>query len=245
MPGSVSGPWFPTVLLCVLLVSCNGGSRVAGTEEPPLRTSQDIVEALFLGSGALSAGACPSIGVWSGFPRGTTVTVTVSTSVSADKREAIRSALDRVLVATNGDIETTFQLTDDPNPLPGPNEVTSTSHPSPNTQGCASDIGCTIPTFASAGVLSSSRAVQPETQTVQAYVHDVVGHGILGLCHIDGGLIGGPELSLMSGGPGVFSDQIAAEPTQLDIDATRMVYASALQLGATRTDFAREGLVNP
>jgi hypothetical protein len=208
-------------------------------------SQQDVVEALFLGSGPLSAGACPSIGRWSGFPHPVTITVTVSTTVATDKADAIRAALDRVEVATNGEIQTRFRTTDDPNPLPGLNEVTSTTHISPSSQGCASDTGCTIPIFVTPGVLHASRAVQPEFQTVQAYVHDVVGHGILGLCHIDGSLIGDPGLSLMSGGPNVTSDQIAAAPTNLDIEAVMLVYASALQLGALQSDFVSAGLVNP
>lgn len=172
--------------------------------------------ATFLGSGPLSARACPDIGTWSGFPRG-----------------------------TSGDIQTVFELTDEADPIPGLNEVTSTSHANPSTEGCASDVGCTIPTFSDVGVLASSRAVQPSTQTVQAYVHDVIGHGVLGLCHIDGNLIGGPELSLMSGGEGIFSGEIAGELTMLDIESAILVYASSLQLGAVRSDFAQEGLVSP
>ena len=49
----------------------------------------------------------------------------------------------------------------------------------------------------------------------------------------------------MSGGLDVFSGQIASEPTTLDIEATMMVYASALQLGAPRDEFILEGLVSP
>lgn len=240
---------YTLIFLGLVLAACDSGNG-SGTDtppppQPPALSQQDITEALFLGSGPLSAGACPHIGVWSGFPRFSTVTVTVSTAVSEDKREAIRTALDLVMVATNGDIQTNFRLTTDPNPIPAVREVTSTTHPSPSSQGCASDVGCTIPTFSDTGVLASSRAVQPESQTVQAYVHDVVGHGVLGLCHIDGNLIGGPERSLMSGGPGVLSGQLASELTTLDIEASMMVYASMLQMGASRDDFVREGLVNP
>lgn len=238
--------WLFLVAFSLSMSACSDGNSNTdtGSPQPPV-SQQDVIEALFLGSGPLSAGACPSIGRWSGFPRQTTVTVTVSTTVAADKRDAIRAALDEVAVATNGDIQTRFRITDDPNPLPGLDEVTSTTHISPSSQGCASDIGCTIPIFFTPGVLHASRAVQPEFQTVQAYVHDVIGHGVLGLCHIDGNLIGGPGLSLMSGGPGVTSDQIADAPTNLDIEATMRVYASALQLGALRSDFVAAGLVAP
>jgi len=207
----------------------------------------EAVEALFLGSGPLIPTdgfvACPTQGVWSGFPRGTTVRVIVSTTVSEDKREAIRQVLEQIPEATNGAIGTTFELTDDPNPIPDINEVTSTSHPDPVSQGCPSEVGCTIHSFLAPGVFASSRAVQPSTQTVNAYVHDVVGHGILGMCHIDGNLIDGPQNSLMSGGPGVFSGDIAAQLTTLDIEAAKAVYGSSLDPGATRDDFLLEELI--
>lgn len=86
--------------------------------------------------------------------------------------------------------------------------------------------------------------MQPPDQTVNAYVHDVVGHGILGMCHIDGNLIGGPQNSLMSGGPGVFSGDIADQLSMLDIDALQVVYGSGLNPGATGDDFIQEGLID-
>jgi hypothetical protein len=66
----------------------------------------------------------------------------------------------------------------------------------------------------------------------------------MGMCHVDGNLIGGPGLSLMSGGPNVFSGQIALSLTPLDIAAAQAVYASGLNPGAKRDDFLRAGLIN-
>ena len=210
---------------------------------------KDVIEALFMGSGPLTPSdgfpACPWQGRWTGFPRGTHVTVRVSTTVSADKLSAIRNAVDQVEGATGGVITTSLEITQDPNPLPDPNEVTSTSHPDPVSQGCPFQVGCTIHSFLSPGVLQSSRAVQPPNQTPNAFAHDVVGHGILGMCHIDGNLIGGAENSLMSGGPGVFSGDIAIGLSALDIEALKAVYGSSLNPGATRSDFLQAGLINP
>lgn len=201
----------------------------------------DTIEALCLGTGELAPTdgiqVCPFNGFWSSFPRGTTVRVIISTTVSEDKREAIISALGQVPGATRGEIQVTFEITDDPNPIPGMNEVTSTTHPDPVSQGCFFDVGCTIHEFIEPGVLFSSRAVQPPDQTVNAYVHDVVGHGVLGLCHIDGDLIGGAQNSLMSGGPGVFSGDTADELTMLDIDVLHTVYDSMAEPGDTDVDF--------
>lgn len=209
----------------------------------------ETIEALFMGSGQLMPSdgfaACPYRGFWSGFPRETIVTVRISTTVSDTVKTAIQMALKHVPEATNGAIVTRFETADDPNPMPERNQVTLTFHPDPTGQGCPYDRGCTMHRFVPGkpGVLVSSRAVQPPGMPTNAYVHDVVGHGILGLCHIDGTLIGGPEYSLMSGGPGVFSGQIGIRPTPLDIEAARLVYQSPLSPGATRRDFIRHGLI--
>ena len=206
----------------------------------------DAIEAFFMGSGLLTPSdgfpACPFINFWSGFPRGTAVTVRFSSTVSENVRQAIQQALEQVPQATNGAISAAIELTDDPNPIPKLNEVTLTFHPDPISQGCPFARGCIIHSFANPGVFLSSRAVQPANLPVNAYVHDVVGHGIMGMCHIDGNLIGGAQKSLMSGGPGVFSGDIAIQLTMLDIGASRVVYSSPLSPGATRDDFNQHQL---
>ncbi len=195
----------------------------------------NAIEALFFGAGPLTPSdgfsACSARKKWAGFPRGTTVTVRLSTTVSKAARQAIRRALRQIPEATRGAIRVVVELTDDPNPIPKRNEVTSTFHPDPKSQGCPYKRGCTMHRFAKPGVFRSSRAVQPANMPVNAYVHDVVGHGILGMCHIDGNLIGGAQHSLMSGGPGVFSGAIAIRLTPLDIEAARTVYGSRLNPG--------------
>jgi hypothetical protein len=225
-------------------------SRQASPATPALTSfMRDYIQAIFLGSGPLSPSdgnyACPTTaGFWTGFPRGTVVTVRVSTTESTDKRQAIQNAAAQVSSATHGAVQTVFTFTDDPNPTPGTNDATSTTHPTPSTQGCPSDNGCTIHSFVSTGILRSSRAVQPPSQTPNAYAHDIIGHGVMGMCHVDGNLIGGAGLSLMSGGPNVFSGQIALQLTSFDIAAAQAVYDSGLNPGATKADFLRLGLIN-
>ncbi len=219
----------------------------AASAQQTARTA-DAVEALFMGSGRLTPSdgfpACSFRNHWSGFPRGTAVTVRVSTTVSGNVRAAVQQALRQVPQATNGAIRAAFELTDDPNPMPNRNEVTLTFHPDPKSQGCPYKRGCTMHKFAKPGVIRSSRVVQPAGMPVNAYVHDVVGHGIMGMCHIDGNLIGGAGKSLMSGGPGVFSGQIAIRLTALDMAASREVYGSPLSPGASRRDFVRLRLID-
>ena len=86
--------------------------------------------------------------------------------------------------------------------------------------------------------------MQPPTQTPNGFAHDIIGHGVMGMCHVDGNLIGGAGLSLMSGGPNVFSGQIALQLTPFDIAAAQAVYGSGLNPGATKADFLRLGLIN-
>ncbi len=209
---------------------------------------QDYIEALFFGTGPFTPAngfTCVRRNGWLGFPRGTTVAVVISRVVTADKRQAIEDAADQVADATAGAITATVTLTDDPNPLPAAHQVTSTTMDDPGTQGCRTGRGCTMFQMAAPAILRSSRAVQLLTVPPNNYSHDVIGHGVLGLCHIDGTAIGGFARSLMSDGRGRPGDLINIKLTDLDIAALRAVFGSTLHPGAARADFARVGLVRP
>src|SRR5262249_8053129 len=114
----------------------------------------------------------------------------------------------------------------------------------PRAAGCSSNAGCVQYRFAGRGLLMSARIVEPRGQSVSSYVHDAVGHGVLGLCHIDARLIGGAENSLMSGGAGVSRGLGASTVPGLDLDAIRTVYASGVNPGAPRSAFLAARLVN-
>ena len=227
--------------LFVGLVAFTGGAHAQSYDRA------DIVEALFLGSGPVmpsdGSAACPYRRFWNGFPRGTDVTIVVSTLVPEAVTDALRAAVRQIHDATDGAIRASLTTTSERNPMPEANQVTFTLHPDPVGQGCPKR-GCTMHTFARPGVFRASRVVQPPGVPVNAYVHDVIGHGVMGMCHIDGNLIGGAENSLMSGGPDVFSGQIAVRLTPLDMAAARAVYRSSLAPGATRADFLDQGLIN-
>ncbi len=219
---------------------------------------RNYIEAIFLGSGPLipqdNFTACvTNPGQWAGFPRGTTVHVVVSSTLDmasdgVDTKQLIEAALTTVNEATLGEIQTTFAVTEDPDPMPGLNEVTGTDHPSPQDTGCAFDRGCVHIDFTApgSGIMISSRATQRESvQPADAFVHDIIGHGIMGMCHIDQELIGGNDKSLMAGGPGAFTGFIPDQLSTLDIAAANAVYGSSLNPGATRADFVAAGLINP
>jgi hypothetical protein len=211
-----------------------------------------FIEALFLGTGDLTPAdgnhGCSATGWVRGFPPGIEIPVKVSTTVSSDKAGAIQYTAGQVSHATGGRMRARYAQTTDPNPLPAQNEATSTTHPSPSSQGCPGDGGCTIHQFVSnarPGRFYSSRAVQPAGQTPEAYAHDAVGHGVLGLCHVDGNLIGGAHLSLMSAGRGVFSGDIADRLTAYDLAAAQAVYAAGIESGDQRQDLIQAGVIDP
>jgi hypothetical protein len=232
----------------------NGG----GTSNPSRDVSEwffdfrDYIEAIFVGTGPLAPSdgnhGCSATGWVRGFPRGTDVPVLVSTTVSSAKVSAIKDTISQVSSATGGGLRSHYVQTTDPNPLPGQGEATSTTHEDASSVGCATDHGCTIHVFVSnsqPGRFKSSRAVQPGAQTPEAYAHDAVGHGVLGLCHVDGNRIGGASRSLMSAGPGVYSGDIAGRLTTYDLKASQALYGSGLDAGDTRQNLVSAGLIKP
>ena len=206
---------------------------------------REVIEALVFGTGSLGEGACPAHQRWAGFPRGSDINIIISATVSHDKRNQIRSTLKQISRATSGAISVSLHITEELEPSTDGLQVISMTHPDPTLFGCVSNVGCTHHEWEKPGVLKSSRAVQPEYQTPQAYAHDVIGHGTLGMCHIKAEGIGGPQNSLMSGGLGVYSGQNSGRLTELDIEALQAVYSSSLSPGATRKDFIQVGLINP
>ncbi len=239
-----------------LLAGCGSGqspteaARLAESrraEAESLKTP-DWVDALFVGSGPLiprgGSTDCPLQGFWSGYPRGTLVRMRVARSVPAPVQAGLAEAAEALAGATAGALTVNLQVTPELDPQPGVNEVTVTEVALPRAAGCPSDAGCVQYRFAGRGLLMGARVVEPRDRSVSATVHDVVGHAVLGLCHIDARLIGGAENSLMSGGLGMSPGSGASSLTGLDIAAIQAVYASALSPGAARASFLAARLVN-
>ena len=106
---------------------------------------KDYVEAVFLGTGRLTPTdgnhGCSATGWVRGFARGTTVPLSVSTTVSSAKAATIQGVANQVSQATAGALQVIFDETTDPNPIPGEDEATSTTHPSPASEGCGGNGG--------------------------------------------------------------------------------------------------------
>lgn len=230
----------------ILLSSSDQWSQNANVE---VVSRSDAIQAAVLGTGPLVAQGiyygCSYPGLWTSFPRGTSITVRVSTNVDSEARAAIRDGLSDVPAVTGGALSTVFELTSDPNPVPGRDEVTVAAHPTPTSFGCRRNVGCTLHEFRKPGVLHSSRVVLPLVQTANAFVHDAIGHGILGMCHVDAGRIGRAGHSLMSNGPFTNSHEIALSLSHLDMEVERAVWASALNPGANSKALVNAGLIRP
>src|SRR5262249_12382024 len=112
--------------------------------------------------------------------------------------------------------------------------------PGPRVVGCSTDAGCVQYRFAGRGLLMGVRVVGRPGRSVAEYVHDAVGHGVLGLCHIDARLIGGAANSLLSAPAGSGASAL----TGLALDAIRTVYASTVNPGSSRPAFLAARLVN-
>jgi hypothetical protein len=222
----------------------------APTPSPSPHPLADYIEAIFLGSGPLTprdgAHACPwSTPIrFSGWPRGTQVRVRISTTASARTRAVVGGVVDQMTLATNGTVAATLEITGEPDPVSAQGEITMTLRPDPGSTGCVAPYGCIHHTWQSPGVFVAGRAVLDRTVPPQGWAHEL-GHGILGMCHVDGSAVGGARNSLMSGGPGVFSGDLSEQLSPNDIAATQAVYAAGVQPGASRADFVRLGLVRP
>jgi hypothetical protein len=206
------------------------------------------IDALFLGMGPLiprdSATACPLQGFWSGYPRGSSVELRVSSRVPPPAQAALAQAVEPLGAATGGMLAVSVQVTSEIDPRPGVNVVTITEAPRPRLVGCPSDAACVQYSFAGRGLLMGARVIAPPGSSTSTYVHYGVGHGVLALCNLDSRQIGGPEASLMSAGPGVTPGSGASSLTALDLDAISAVYASNVSPGASRSAFLAARLVN-
>ena len=235
----------------------SGASNEVRIESVDLR---NVIDALYFGSGPLvpqdGFTACISgSGRWITYAAGVTVRLIVSsTNVSALAQQAVQKTANQWAASTVGTNSVILQLTGDPDPRPGANEITIATHPDPVSQGCGFDRGCTFLTVQGSLLIAARSIIGPSnSNNPSSYSHDAVGHGALGMCHIDGTLIGGARNTLMGGGPNVFScsststsDTCIAETlTPLDLAAAGAVYASGLPRGASRSAFLSAGLVNP
>ena len=213
---------------------------------------RDYIEALFLGTGPLSPTdgnhGCSATSVVRGAPAGTTVDVIASaTTLSSSELSAVRATAAQTSYATTGTLGARYSETQDPDPVPTRNQMTVTIYPNASSQGCPSNAGCALHHWlnsASSGLYFSSRVLLSDGHPARATSHEI-GHGVIGLCHVDGTRIGGARFSLMSAGPGVYSGDIAPRLSDYDLAASRAVYQAGIKPGDRRDRLQALGLIKP
>ncbi len=112
-------------------------------------------------------------------PTGTDIKVIVSNTLDngsdgEDTKQLIERAIATVSIATFGNIQTVFMIKDNPDPIPGLNEVTVTDYSSPQDTGCIFERGCVHieSTEPGSGVMISSRStLRKSIQPSDAFVH--------------------------------------------------------------------------
>lgn len=162
----------------------------------------------------------------------------------------LQAGIDQIIEATAGQASATLGFTEESDPVALDGEITMTVVDDARTKGCSFSRGCVQITVRDSLMTRASVYLGPEVNRVPAaYVHEL-GHGVLGMCHIDAERAGGAWRSLMSGGARGFtctppSDTCVAENfTPMDIAAAQAIYTSGLARGTTRSAFQAAGLVN-
>ncbi len=232
--------WTVMIILAIILPGCNSNQPIGPDEV----TVEDVIEALFLGTGRAGAGGgCiedigggHTEGLWRTFPRGSQIHLVIGSSVA----DAGRSALEREIAVFNGLIDGFFTVTIDSsataNPVAGLNEITSTDLPGNQVADLCdgNNQGCAVPTSTNGPIFISVQTYQGLLFPGTAHVHEV-GHA-LGLCHVSqtsvpGAVMANPQLG--------HSDRFR----ELEKMAIQRVFSSGLEPGATSKDFKQAELI--
>ena len=209
---------------------------------------REYIESLFFGTGPLiptdgNFGCGARSGVMRGFPKGSSVPLIVSTTLS-DVRPLIEGFAADVATLTRGRTTVAVSVTGNADPRPERGQVTIASG-DPASIGCGStDGGCSLITYISSppGVYSFGRIlVKPTTNRPEVTARHELAHMLLGLCHVDAGAIGSSTGSLMTAGPQrtASADTLSA----YDRAAIDAVFTAGMEPGRTRADFSAAGLI--
>ena len=215
---------------------------------------RDFVEAVFLGTGPsrtlLETGCgnkfpgpqCTEFLL--SYPRGTTVHALAWSGLAASNLDATRAMLQQISQATEGALNTTFDLTDQSFPLPGTNEITFGLKTADSQ--CGGSEACVEMTFVRAGIARSTAAVfsasfASDPRRTASFAHEAA-HGLLGMRHVNSDSVGGDQGSIMSTRPGG-TIGLPSALTALDVEATRFVYRAGLGAGSSRGELRAAGAI--
>jgi hypothetical protein len=196
-----------------------------------------VIEALFLGSGRLAAGDCLLPGVWASYPRGSTVTLVLSSTIYGPGAETLERAAGDIETTLSGRFRIAIEHSADTDPLPARLQITSADVPEARVRATCSPggSGCVRILAREGPLLLSAQAIQRLGTSQRLKVHEL--GRALGLCHIQGEIV---PAAAMADPPGTEAE---GRFSDLELEAFRAVYASSLEPGATRGDFIRAGLV--
>ena len=209
---------------------------------------RDFVEALLLGTGPYKSqidsgcgfGTC---GVVNGFARGVTVRGRAWSGFAGANLDAIRNVNSQLPSATDGAISASLDLTDDSRPTPAPNEITFGLIPA--SGGCGGFEAC-VNVTGTGGVIRTASAIfsaafGADPLRTASFGHEV-GHGVLGMKHVNSDSIGGDQASIMATRPGG-TINLPSSLTPLDLEALSFVYRAGLGAGSTLGQMRSAGVI--
>ena len=225
-------------------------SAELGIDSPDPRA---LIEALFLGQGALSVpsrypgivSGCSRDGVYTAWGPGSSIRVVLAAGLTANQRRSAEETARQIDSATMGRITVSVTTTTETNPVPELGEITVANLSATEVAAvCGRPLtGCASPTLRGA-IIDRVRVVASPVQGVptdNTMTHEL-GHAALGLCHM---VSSPPEFGVepaMKAG-GMQTGRIIHGLTAAELSAIRAVYTAGLGPGAARDDFVRAGLI--
>ncbi|MDO8679696.1 MAG: fibronectin type III domain-containing protein [Acidobacteriota bacterium] len=239
----------------------NAGGLGDPSNEFRIEDQRDVIEALFLSTGALRSPDHQPIcqftslfpDVVEGFSRGTTVTALLSNSLPEPHKQAAARLFDDMTAATMGSLQVMRNFSDDRNYMEaafrrnefcGTNELVildvADGQPFCGTLGCG---GGRLAPRATTALFQNAFVIAQRTDAVfgnstEAVIAHELSHAV-GLCHIASPIMG--EFTLM----GTSAIRGVTRLSSVELAAIRSVYGAGLGPGSTRQDLLSSGLVGP
>ena len=232
-----------SIAIDAFVATTNGSVSLASIVHIAVINEREANEALILGTGPLSSDFnCPQPDIWSAFPRGSSITVNVHTTISDPKLDVIQANVDLVDQVTNGQITAELRVLDSVVERFAENVINIIEHEDPRSQGCTSQFACTQWQFNDDGSIRSSFVVVLADQRPAVFAHEF-GHAAFGLCHINGNKVFARS-STMSAPTEQFFATSASIPSKLDRNTIARFYSSSVDPGADRKAVLAAGLID-